>query len=280
MDQVPPAYVEWLLRNGINFHHENFRAALYEHRDIQKAKAEPLPPTMLNPSHKRRLSESGHPSSPAVSKRQHLSPQTSAVSENDPHTYSDAADPSSSFYRLPFGKHVGKTLDELPSFYIDWLVRNGVSNSNPDLASALKIKNRSRLATWVRPSPNDADDLRFFDRDTCGALWISTSDVFKYFHVDVRLLALTRIMPIIKGARRYSLYPVYACAKHFRTVEQGTVDQALAEFLNKNNKREQEKMAEMGLTCCCPPCCGEDQSEYYAAKLPSGNFTTVALKFE
>jgi uncharacterized protein (DUF3820 family) len=254
-DEVPVAYVDWLVQNEINFDRENFRAALDEYRGTQQAKVQLLSPTSPNAKRKRSFSGTGVPLSPAIVKKQRSSPQDRAFSKDDCQI-PEVAGPSSNLYRLSFGKHAGKTLEELPSSYIEWLLKNGILKSNPDLASALKKTGHSRLANWTKPNPQDTHDPRFFDRDTNAALWIAKTDAEKYFNVDVHLLGLARIWPLVKRGQRYGLYPIYVCAKHFRTVTEGTADQALAEFLEKNRYREQEIVAGMG--CFCPHCCGED----------------------
>jgi len=188
-------------------------------------------------------------------KKQPSSLQDHALSKDDCQI-PEVAGPSSDLYRFPYGKHAGKTLNELPFSYINWLLNNDISKSNPDLASALETKGRSRLASWTKPSQQDTQDPRFFDQDTYAALWIAKTDVGKYFNIEVPLLALVNVWPTVKRGRRYWLYPIYVCAKHFRTVLKGTADQALAEFLDKNRYREQQIIAGMG--CFCPHCCGED----------------------
>ena len=263
-DEVPVAYIDWLVQNGINVDRENFRAALDEYRGTQKAKVQPLSPTSQNAKRKRSFSGTGLPPSPAIVKKQRSSPQDSAFSKDDCHI-AQAAGPSSNLYRLTFGKHTGKTLEELPSSYIEWLLKNGILKSNPGLASALKKKAHSRLVNWTKPNPQDTHDPRFFDRDTNAALWIAKTDAEKYFNVDVHLLGLAKIWPIVKRSQSYCLYSIYVCAKHFRTVTEGTADQALAKFLNKNRDREREIVAGMG--CFCPYCCGKDSYEDYVPKL-------------
>lgn len=156
-DEVPVAYVDWLVQNEINFDRENFRAALDEYRGTQQAKVQLLSPTSPNAKRKRSFSGTGVPLSPAIVKKQRSSPQDRAFSKDDCQI-PEVAGPSSNLYRLSFGKHAGKTLEELPSSYIEWLLKNGILKSNPDLASALKKKGHSRLtvsvgATSGRPRP-------------------------------------------------------------------------------------------------------------------------------
>jgi len=254
-DEVPVAYIDWLVRNEINYDREDFRAALDEYRGTQKANVQPLSPTTSNAKRKRTFSQTGLPSNSAISRKQPSAPQGHALPKENSQI-PEVAGPSSDLYRLSFGKYAGQTLDELPSSYINWLLKNGISKSNPDLASALEARGRSGLGSWTIPKPPDTQDPRFFDPDTYEALWIAKTDTWKYFKIDVHLLALANVLPLAKGDRRYWLYPIYVCAKHFRTVVKGTADQALAEFLDKNRYREQEIMA--GFNCCCPHCCGED----------------------
>lgn len=62
--------------------------------------------------------------------------KTSAPSTNDG---SNALSPitSSSPYRLDFGKHRDKTLDEVPQSYIHWIVSGNIYDKYPDLKAAL-----------------------------------------------------------------------------------------------------------------------------------------------
>lgn len=280
-DEVPVAYIDWLVQNEIRFDHAIFRAALNEYRGTQQAKLQPLLPTDPNPKRKRTFSQTGLPSSPALSKKHHSSPQDLTLSKN-PNRVPEAAGTSSNLYRLTFGKHAGKTVDELPSSYIEWLMKNGILKSNPDLASAIKKMAHSRLVSWSRPNLRDTHDPRFFDRDTYAALWIAKTDVETYFNIDEHLVALAKIRPLVKRGHRYGLYPIFVCAQHFRTVMDGTADQALARFLNKNRKREEEIVAGMG--CFCPHCFAdnseesEDCDQYHAAKLSDFGDAFVSIR--
>ena len=59
-----------------------------------------------------------------------------------------------SAYMLDFGKHHGKRLRDVPSDYIDWLIKKGAHTSLPDLAAALREEGMLPPITghWNSPS--------------------------------------------------------------------------------------------------------------------------------
>ena len=169
--------------------------------------------------------------------------------------------------RLNFGKHRDKTLDEVPSQYVDFLVDEGVYQTRPALASALRAKgslaNTSRsktdiesgLSSWRKPSLDKMIDSRMWDDDEQEALWITPSDARKYFKTTSFLLQKARIKPLArKASYQLPLYQVYACAEHFGTITSGTTQQAFKDFLSKNEQREKEILAEMGYFMGCGCC--------------------------
>ncbi len=68
-DEVPVAYIDWLVQNDINLDRKPFRAALDGYCSAQKAKVQPLSPTSSNAKRKRSFSGTGLPSSPANVKK-------------------------------------------------------------------------------------------------------------------------------------------------------------------------------------------------------------------
>lgn len=58
-------------------------------------------------------------------------------------------------YRFDFGKHRGKILDECGQIYIDWLIKNDVPSSRPNLKDAL-AKRTSSLSTPSKPAVSRA----------------------------------------------------------------------------------------------------------------------------
>lgn len=163
-------------------------------------------------------------------------------------------------YRLDFGKHRYKTLDEVPSGYIDWLISNEVHLNRPELAAALKSKGLltatsdpevSALRTWRMPHALDRYNDGFYDQFTNDARWISLGDAKKYFRVDANLLRTAKIQSLAGNTPRYPLYQVYSCADHFKTIANGNTQQALDAFQRKNERREREIMSEMFPGCDC-----------------------------
>ena len=160
-------------------------------------------------------------------------------------------------YRLDFGKHRYKTLDEVPSGYINWLISNEVHSGRPDLAAALKsdglltatsdpdLDVDSALRTWRIPNRIEKYNDSFYDKFTDDARWIALGDAIKYFQVDANLLRVAGIQSLADKTPRYPLYQVYFCADHFKTTANGTTQQALDAFQRKNERREKEIMSEM-----------------------------------
>lgn len=170
-------------------------------------------------------------------------------------------------YRLNFGKHRDKTLDEVPSQYVDFLVDEEVYQNRPALASALRAKGllmdtsrskaniESRLSSWRKPSLDEMMDSRMWDEDEEAACWIAPSDARKYFKITSNLLQKARLKPLSgKASYQLPLYQVYACAEHFGTVTSGTTQQAYKEFLGKNEQREREILGEAGYFVDCGCC--------------------------
>ena len=192
-----------------------------------------------------------------------------AISEGDPQINQERAVGPTIVqpYRLDFGKHRDKTLDEVPSQYVDFLVDEGVYQNRPALTSALRARgllrdgSRSKadieagLSSWRKPSLDEMMDSRMWDDDEEEARWISPSDARKYFKITSNLLQKARLKPLLgKASHQLALYQVYACAEHFGTVTCSTTRQALKDFLSKNEQREREILAEAGYFVGCGCC--------------------------
>ena len=189
-----------------------------------------------------------------------------AINKGDPGIKQDRAvgPVSDTPYRLDFGKHRDKTLDEVPSQYVDFLVDERVYQNRPALASALRAKGllgdtsrgkaniESRLSSWRKPSLDEMMDSRMWNEDEEEARWITPSDARKYFKINSHLLQHVRIKPLPqKASYQLPLYQVYACAAHFKTITSGTTQQAYENFLSKNDQREREVVAEAGYFVDC-----------------------------
>lgn len=258
LEEAPASYVAWLEGHETTFKRQDLReaflVALKAYRDSQRARAQKaiapaakaqfLTQTISSPDPKPKPSHINVSAAPSFSKSLKLVSHTSALPENACST-SEVEDSSLDSCRIDFGKYAGKTPDELPSSYIDWLLNNGLDTSDPELATVLQEKSHSRLASWKEPLALATRDPRFFNGDsrepTYEPLWISAPEAQRYFQVSERLPVFPRPLPYVttlfRGPNsRYSLYQVYAYAEHFRTVTKGTTDQALADFLNKNSE--------------------------------------------
>lgn len=230
LNDVPAAYITWLVDNEVHLHREDLKAALEEHRQPQEMREQEVLSLNSNSDRKRRLSQTELQSASPSPKKQHLSAEHLSSSNNDENAHK-AVRASSCAYRFSFGKYTGCTLDEVPLAYIKWLVEEEVYRKFKDLTSALK--GYLRLANWIKPGTING---RFLDYYTEEPLWISADDAKIYFHLSSRLLQLADVLPL-SGGQRYWLNQAFHCAKHFRTVTDGSTYQALARFLKKNKRR-------------------------------------------
>ena len=248
LNGVPAAYIAWLVDNEIHLKREDLRAALDAHHQPQETHEREVLSLNSNSDRKRRHSQTELQSSSPNPKKQHSSAQHLASSNNDPNARK-AVSASSCAYRLSFGRYTGCTLDEVPPAYINWLVKQEVYRNFKDLTSALQAKGYLRLADWIKPSKIHE---RFLDQDTGDPLWISSYDAKIYFNLSSRLLKLAGVDQL-SNDRRYWLNQAFSCARNFRTVTDGSTEQALVRFLSKNKRREREIVAEIG-RYYCPDC--------------------------
>ena len=113
-------------------------------------------------------------------------------------------------------------------------VSNLQGNDHPTEAFTSKSIDESTTSGCMKPSPQDTEDPRFFNRRTQEALWITANDALNFFKVDSHFLNLAKILPLSTGSQKYSLYSVYTCAQQFHTMTHLTPQQALTNFLKKN----------------------------------------------
>jgi uncharacterized protein (DUF3820 family) len=73
-------------------------------------------------------------------------------------TPSNFANTSPSEYRFDFGKHIGKTLNEIPSQYISFLKNRGIVEDKPALAAAVIKHERQNLQSAPPVSSNPSPD--------------------------------------------------------------------------------------------------------------------------
>lgn len=172
-------------------------------------------------------------------------------------------------YRMTFGQHRGKTLQEVPPSYINWMTSQGIPSQRPALDAALRDHQKLRAninnpSNWNPPGIYDTTDARFFDAHTQDPKWISDADVCRYFWLqepqlsalgvglvseeDVRREAqFEHLVSVFPGPERW-LYQVYTCARMLDTMppDAGNVDDALDGFLGKNRRREEYIFDAMG----------------------------------
>lgn len=289
IQELHPDYRQALIDAKAYEHYSDFKSALIADGYLQPIKQTDCQAVSQLRKRKAMESTSPPPKKPALCARQ----SSNSVPELADHQ--QAAD----LYYLDFGMHAGKRLSEVPSSYIDWLIKKEVHTSRPTLAAALRIlgrldsprpaleeslapvkidsrspalstlNNRQPISTgasdsrWRAPAVLEARGNCFFDPFLGSPRWISDKDTETYFNLRVPMLAGAGVriltgkdldmysdygsMFSISGVRKRWLYQVFACAEHFNTVSHGTAQQALQKFLGKNEQREGEITAGLGL---------------------------------
>ena len=262
LQDVPPSYLSWLIEKEVYIDKEDLKAALIQGKYLSSATGPESSPS--TPTRKCKVSESEDaiPNKLAISK---LAKNNGTMLNYD-----------GSAYILNFGTYAGQRLSDVPSTYTSWLIRTGVYRRRSDLAVALQeagllVDHCSTDITdsaWRVPSVHETTDRRFYDPLTQFPLWISDVDVSHYFRLGEPLLSragvylvseaeLRRVMeypellPYTKSPKRW-LCRVYECARQIRAVSGDssryvTADEALRDFLGKNQRREREIWDELGL---------------------------------
>ncbi|KAL8853933.1 MAG: hypothetical protein Q9221_001241 [Calogaya cf. arnoldii] len=258
IDQLPHAYIKWLVKNQIYKGKSSLTEGLLALNHLTKnreGQITPADPTAA--SHKRKLSSQEVVAAAPSAKK-------TATSVKD----EQATPGEAPCYRFTFGKHKDKTLDDVEPKYIDWLIMKGLheDEDKDDLRDALRRKGiitgrdgPPYTRTWIAPSIHNANprDRNLYEGD--GPRWISDTDAAKYFRVSERMMHRARIPMLSKQMldayfefgsivvdvmppKRW-LFHVFCYAEHFRTV----VDprEALERLLGKNRRREREMMNEV-----------------------------------
>jgi len=167
-------------------------------------------------------------------------------------------------FTLTFGKFKGKTLREVPKWYLQWLPN--ITDPSPTFTAALAYALAASSFTemeidWNPPSISAAPDkfhqwrkLKEGNRrsgDT--ALWISNSDAMKYFSLSDEILRVMKVMKVEElpndessqtnapsyrafqmkatNVARYALYHIWDLAQVYMT--KGEVDFALRTYVNE-----------------------------------------------
>jgi len=167
-------------------------------------------------------------------------------------------------FTLTFGKFKGKTLCEVPTWYLQWLPN--ITDPSPAFTTALAYALAASSFTemeidWNPPSISAAPDkfhqwrkLNEGDRksgDT--ALWISNIDTMKYFSLSDEILRVMKVMKVeelsndepsqtnapndkpfqnkVTNVARYALYHIWDLAQVYMT--KGEVDSALRKYMNE-----------------------------------------------
>jgi uncharacterized protein (DUF3820 family) len=233
VEEVPPDYLEWLIRKDVPSSRPDLREALL------RAK----PPVTNSP--------------PAIpGPRDAVSSEYSSI---QPGVLQSAAQTSGANYVVTFGKHNGKKLSEIPTSYLLWLSDNPTFKPPPALQAALLDFGIGLTSTapmslishrmWSPPLLPYAP-ARFHDWYTEEALWITTSDVKVYFGFSEDYLRLVPTLPSDQSHKtKHWLYHVWDLARVCKG--RNEAEKAFEEFLNKNRRREQEISHEMGLVPLC-----------------------------
>ncbi|KAL8809902.1 MAG: hypothetical protein Q9200_003020 [Gallowayella weberi] len=263
--EIPQGYRDWLVNEKIYVSKPDLEAALIANNDL----APTAPGTPPHIATKRKLSD--------VSESTVLKPSPKKVLiSKEAKRNGTMLNFDGSTYILDFGKNAGKKLREVPSEYIFWLIANGVPEKRRDLADALHVEKMLAVDSRYTPDPawrapsfrSSANDSRFYEPMTQAPLWISDYDVARYFGLSGELLSrmgahlvsdteimrsteFGELMAMVKGPKRW-LFQVHACAgKVGSDSVDGTKpyeghDEAMKQFLGKNQRRETEIMGSLG----------------------------------
>lgn len=275
LEEIPPDYRDWLIKKNVYANHGDLKAALVagNYLTLNMNQLTPPPtPVPSTPSRKRQVpSDSYIRGSPSSRRRIDI---CKGARRNGTMLNYDGSD-----YILDFGKHAGEKLDDVPPDYIDYLIGQGIHHKRPDLMAALREKNLStetafetplssdqsttsssqQQSSWTAPSIHETNDHRFYDFHRLTPRWISDADARFYFGLEIALLSqqgidmvtkedlrrnaqYSELVPeLLEGPKRW-LYQVYKCAESFDSVppQRGSADEALNDFLEKNQRREEE----------------------------------------
>lgn len=227
LDEVPQSYIHWIVSGNIYDKYPDLKAALLARGSIMDRDDSSMA------SKKSSKEDPGE---------QHISQVTS---ESGIYSY----------YRLNFGKYCGKTLKEVPESYIRFLAESRIYESRPDLRGALtelaRLRNpSSERKVSERKAPEDFVrshlDPVFSDPWSGEAIWITSRDASKFFHVTDSDFQFSGVMSLGKG--RWMLYDVYRYVQ--RHSSRRIANQGLKQFLQKNNHREHEIYQDLGLGHC------------------------------
>ena len=278
LEEVPPSYRSWLIKDEVYADKPALKAALIAGNYLSPtsnpytppSSPKPYPPPLSTPSRKRPAPDDTVLEESPSSRRK-IAISSAARRNGTMLNYDGSA------YILDFGQHAGSKLSDVPQSYISWLINAGAHTSRRDLEAALREQgflattedntppssgqsapSSGRTGVWSPPSVHEAPDARFFDTHMRMPRWISDNDALRYFglrgtQLSERAVALvteeelrreaefSELVSISKGPKRW-LYQVYICAARFKSVppNRGTAENALRDFLGKNQRREEE----------------------------------------
>ena len=264
LQEVEPRYRNWILKERVFVDKPALEAALVAGNYLAPEPnpyTPPSTPTPVTPSRKRQAPyDSEMMGSPSSRRKREISAR--ARRNGTMLNYDGSA------YILDFGKHEGLRLSEVDDSYIRWMIREGIPEKRSDLKSALLEQgliaaddtpaSSQEPLPWRAPSIHETTDVRFFDNHRQTPAWISDADASLYFGLKEPLLSqrgvnlitgedvkrnaqYSELVSVSKGPKRW-LYQVYSCAARFGSVPmgRGTVDEALRDFLGKNQRREEQ----------------------------------------
>jgi uncharacterized protein (DUF3820 family) len=223
IEECPPNYIQWIIKKDIAARRPDLREALALYDLSASAPRTPI----------------AAPADDLVKNEPASSPPKSLGAD----------------YIIPFGRHKGKRLSEIPQPYLYWLTDN--TTLNPDLSACLLSMGISPAirgplkADWKPPSLAHAP-FKFRDCYSNENLWISRGDARKYFGLGADLLdglpAVGRVKPGA-GSPRFWLYHVWDLRRVMSS--RSDADSALITFLAKNEEAMEDVWAAMGLGACC-----------------------------
>lgn len=285
LQEVPHSYRSWLIDQKVYADKPNLQAALIAGNYLAPTSNPLTPPSTPTPSSQKRkrpvlLDDSETDGSPSSRRKLAISSAarrngtmlnydgSAYILDFGKHFGAQLSDVPSDYisYLIHAGAHA-KRPDLTAALRERGFLTELESESSPSSsAQSSGPSSQQPPAAWSAPSIHATKDPRFSDPHRRTPRWISDADSLSYFGLEgAQLSALgvqlvtaedlkrnalfSELVPVSKGAKRRWLYQVYACAcAGFgrMPVERGTVDEAVAEFLEKNRRREGEIWDAMG----------------------------------
>jgi uncharacterized protein (DUF3820 family) len=241
--ECEPQYLQWLVKEKVPDSRPHLRAAL----DLHNATQAYLASQTLRSSQMSQASPSGQrvPLQPIPSSAENMNRPTAV---NVP--------------TMPFGKHKGQRVSELPPTYIKWMgeeIKSGRMHlDDPSLQASVeyfvrklvKSSRGTKSSSYVPATLNvRVRSRKFRDPFTQEDLWITATDTRKFFAIGqqhISKLTMARDVGATKKRPIYWLKHIWEVKASLESTS--AADKALDAFLSKNKAKEAAYLSGLGLT--------------------------------